>query len=229
MLLVNQSIEVENINGIQMLKDLEKIGRVCYKSEDKITDISHIKFIQMLIKREHGAMLEHSKITCKVICSRAIANELVRHRIASFAQESTRYCNYGGDDITFIIPEWVTIEPGKYTLTFGLDDINAYNSELKKDDAIWLNSCLNSEKDYNQLILEGKKPQEAREVLNNSLKTEIYITTNIREWRHIFGLRLDKAAHPQMRLLMAMIYDELSRNIPIVFEEFNHLRECITT
>jgi thymidylate synthase (FAD) len=194
-----------DIDGVKELQHIEKIGRVCYKSEDKITEDgeSAKKFVKMLISRGHEAMIEHSSLSVKFIVDRGVSHELVRHRIASFAQESTRYCNYSNDKFG---KEITVIEP----LFF-------------KDDFVkmqwWKESCKESEKAYFGLLEEDATPQEARSVLPNSLKTEITITANYREWRNFFKLRTSKAAHPQMREVTIPLLKDLQILIPIVFDD----------
>jgi thymidylate synthase (FAD) len=196
---------------INECKKIEKIGRVCYKSEDKITNDSWKKFVLMLRKNKHGAMLEHSSLSVKFITSRGVTHELVRHRLASFAQESTRYCSYNkdkfGNEITVISP---FVEKGTDS---------AWNS--------WKLSCEEAEKQYFNILKEGFSPQIARAVLPTSLKAEICVTANFREWLHIFDLRISKFAHPEICILMLPLYKHLHKIIPEVFtidrieEEFN--------
>lgn len=194
--------------GIKELQLIERIGRVCYKSEDKITEDgeSAKKFVGMLIKRGHEAMIEHGSISVKFICDRGVSHELVRHRIASFAQESTRYCNYSqdkfGNELTFIKPYFFN------------EGSLAYRE--------WFDSMRMAESFYLNLIDAEATPQEARSVLPNSLKTEITVTANYREWRNIFKLRTAKAAHPQMREIMRPLLDELKTRIPIIFDDITY-------
>lgn len=196
--------------GIAELKHIEKIGRVCYKSEDKISEdgSSAKKFVKMLIDRGHEAMIEHSFLSVKFICDRGVSHELVRHRIASFAQESTRYCNYSndkfGNELTFIKPCF-------------------WENATSEGMAIWLNAMSNAEYSYLKLIKAGAQPQEARSVLPNSIKTEITITANYREWRNFFKLRTAKAAHPQMRELTIPLLKELKEKLPVVFDDIEVL------
>lgn len=194
-------------SGIRELQHIEKIGRVCYKSEDKITEDgeSAKKFVAMLIKRGHEAMIEHGSISVKFICDRGVSHELVRHRIASFAQESTRYCNYSqdkfGSELTFIKPcFW---EEG---------------SDEYKD---WEYSVFTAERCYMDLLGHGATPQEARSVLPNSLKTEITVTANYREWRNIFKLRTANAAHPQMREIMRPLLLYFQEHISTLFDDIS--------
>ena len=192
--------------GIEELKKIEKIGRICYKSEERITEDGESAkiFVKNLINRGHEAMIEHSSLTVLFICDRGVSHELVRHRLCSFAQESTRYCNYGNgkkyaEGLTFIRP------------CFYEEGSNGYNE--------WVKACLDTEFWYLQAIKRGAKPQEARTVLSNSVKTEIVVTTNYREWRNIFDLRCSKAAHPQIRQLMMPLLYDLHGKLPIIFDD----------
>jgi len=194
---------MSKINREELLKTIEIAGRTCYKSENKITEDSASKFVKMLIKNGHEAMIEHNSISVKFVCDRGVSHEIVRHRIASFAQESTRYCNYSndkfGNEITFIKPFFFNEESLNY--------------------AFWKSSCEYSESYYMRLIENGASAQEARSVLPNSLKTEIVVTANLREWRNILNLRCSKEAHPQMRELMLPLLFDLYNKIPEVFED----------
>jgi thymidylate synthase (FAD) len=157
-------------------------------------------------------VIEHWAISVKFVIDRGVSHELVRHRIASFSQESTRYCNYKkkGGQVTFVIPPWVNLQPGEYQDEFQLDGIcNA--------DHLWAMAMLDSEYRYLQLLDKGWQPQQARSVLPNSLKTEIVVTANPREWRHIFKLRCDKAAHPQMREVMVPLRNTFQGTLPELF------------
>lgn len=187
--------------------DLEKCiefsGRVCYKSEDKITDDSACAFVSKIRSINHESVLEHGAITVKFICDRGVTHELVRHRIASFSQESTRYCNYTkakfGNELTFIDPRG------------GFPDMS--DDEF----TIWLKAMTEAEIAYFRMINAGSKAQLARDVLPNSLKTEIVMTTNPREWRHVFKLRCADAAHPQMREVMLPLLAEFAHCWPALF------------
>ena len=191
--------------GIKELQHIEKIGRVCYKSEDRITDDgeSAKKFVKMLISNGHEAMIEHSSLSVKFVVDRGVSHELVRHRIASFAQESTRYCNYSKDKFG---NEITVIEP-----CFWNEDTGFYEC--------WKVSCEQSERYYFELLNGGATPQQARTVLPNSLKTEITITANYREWRNFFKLRTAEPAHPQMREVTIPLLKELKTLIPIIFDD----------
>lgn len=191
------------IDGATILKRLEQCGRVCYKSEDKITEGSAEKFVAGIIKRGHEAVLEHCSFTVKFICDRGVSHEIVRHRMASYCQESTRYCNYGkgkfGEEITVIEP------------CFWPEGSDLYWA--------WKNACLISEQCYFSLLKSGATPQEARSVLPNSLKTEVVMTANIREWRHFLKLRCSPAAHPQMREVALILLDKVHALIPVCFDD----------
>jgi thymidylate synthase (FAD) len=204
---------------IEDLWIIEDAGRVCYKSEDKITKDSYRTFFENLLKRNHEAVLEHSQITVKFICDRGISHELVRHRLASFCQESTRYCNYSKDkfdnQVTFIIPSWVKLS---------VDDLNNGHISPKDnyDVLIWVKEIEQIEKRYFQLIEDFKwTPGQARSILPNSVKTEVVMTANIREWRHVLKLRTSKKAHEQMRELMIPLLEELQTKVPVLFDDIN--------
>lgn len=191
--------------GIQELRHIEKIARVCYKSENLITEDgeSAKKMVKMLIDRDHTAMIEHSMLAVKFIVDRGISHELVRHRIASFAQESTRYCNYSKDKFG---KEITVIEP-------------CFFSPLSDSYTFWKHAMESAEAHYFSLLDSGATPQEARSVLPNSTKTEITITTNYREWRAFFRLRTAKAAHSQMREVTIPLLKELKEKLPIIFDD----------
>lgn len=191
------------VDGKAILKSIEAAGRVCYKSEEKITDGSAEKFVANIIKRGHEAVLEHQSITVKFICDRGVSHEIVRHRIAAYCQESTRYCNYSkdgfGNEISVIKPCYLD------------NDSVGYN--------IWADSCRISEMAYLNMLEEGYTPQEARAVLPNSLKTEVVMTADLREWRHFFKLRCYPAAHPQMREVACALLERFKELVPIIFDD----------
>lgn len=204
MRIIKPSIEVlDELNGDEIIRNIEKIGRVCYKSEEKITNQSSVAFISNILKSGHESVIEHEKVSVRFICDRGVSHEIVRHRIASYSQESTRYCNYSkekfGREITVIKP------------LFWEEGSNEYK--------IWYDAMLHSELAYQELMQMGVKPQEARSILPNSLKTEIVVTMNLREWRHFFKLRTASNAHPQMREIACMALDKLRQEIPIIFDD----------
>lgn len=198
----------------EMLKKLETIGRVCYKSEDRITDSSSEVFIQNILKRGHESVIEHESITVRVICDRGVTHEIVRHRVASYSQESTRYCNYANDKFDSQI--------SCIDLATGFSyDLN--NEQDQKKYQVWQNAMEAAEKYYFEMIELGAKPQEARSILPNSLKTEIVMTMNLREWRHFMRLRLAKAAHPQIREVAGAIFKDFLERFPAFFEDLAYL------
>lgn len=206
MKIIKASYEISMpVSGEEMLKQIERAARTCYKSEEKIAEGSTAKMVKMLIDRGHEAMLEHASFTVRFICDRGVSHELVRHRIASFAQESTRYCNYSdekfGKEITVIKPCF-------------LDEYKDRKKWLA-----WSNTCAWSEWGYFRLLEAGATPQEARAVLPNSLKTEVVMTANLREWRHFFKLRTAAAAHPQMRELTIPLLAEVKTLISVIFDD----------
>jgi thymidylate synthase (FAD) len=193
------------------MKQIEAIGRTCYKSEDRITDESADDFVEMIIKRGHETVIEHSLVSVRFIIDRGVSHELVRHRIASFSQESTRYCDYNkGDDsnITFIIPPWINE-----------DCINSDWTQGSDADLRWIQAMMDAEQHYKILREQGWKPEQARSVLPNSLKTEIVMTANLREWRYFFKLRTAMAAHPQMREVTMPLLDDFHRQLPVIFKD----------
>ena len=185
----------------EVLRHLELCGRVCYKSEDKMTEESASRMVRMLIERGHESPIEHFSISVRVICDRGVSHEWVRHRVASYSQESTRYCNYSnakfGSELTFIKPYFA--EPGDPLFTE------------------WEKAMENAENSYFAMLSQGAKPEDARSVLPNSLKTEFICTMNLREWRHFFSLRCAPAAHPAMREIAIPLRDAFRELLPELF------------
>lgn len=217
-------------------KLIEKAGRTCYKSEDKITDNSAEKFCKMIQTRNHMSVLEHASATFRITTDRGVTHEIVRHRIAAYSQESTRYCNYSSDKkgMTFIEPEWVLNNEDfdqfpqiqKYTVytlaNYTKEDIFNDNEldTVSKQLYLWLKACEDAEWYYNTLIDLGQTPQQARAVLPNCLKTEIVMTANFREWLHFLELRTSPQAHPDMRIIAGLIGAELAKQSPTIFEKY---------
>ncbi len=205
MKIIEPSVElVDDFDAVAVMKKIERAGRVCYKSEGNIKDDSAEKFIRGIIKRGHESVIEHATVSFKIICDRGVTHELVRHRLASYSQESSRYCDYSagkfGGELTFIKP------------CFWSDDDENFK--------LWKETMALLEKNYLTLRANGAKPEEARSILPNSLKTEIFVTMNLREWRHFLKLRTAKAAHPQMREVALKIYQILVEKLPAVFDDF---------
>ena len=215
MKIINSSIKLEDeIDGQAILKKLERIGRTCYKSEGNITEGSAERFVKNLMNKNHESVLEHVNISVRVICDRGVTHEIVRHRIASYSQESTRYCNYSndkfGNELTFIRPCY-----------WGTENTDgSINGKL----LIWEDTMQGIEYNYIALLESGATPEQARSILPNSIKTEIVMTMNLREWRHFFKLRCDKAAHPQTREIANMILKEFKVRIPVIFDDIEVIK-----
>lgn len=195
--LIKPSVELLYINAAP-LQLIEQAGRTCYKSEDKITEDSNVDFAKMILKLGHESVIEHVSATMKFICDRGVTHEIVRHRLAAYSQESTRYCNYGKLGIKFIVPVDFDLDEADMAL---LEHIEAH---------------------YNKCLADGRKPQQARYFLPNGLKTEIIMTANLREWKHFFKLRssaVSKAAHPQMIEVGDMALELMRGAVPIIFDK----------
>ena len=177
---------------------IEEAGRTCYKSEGKIAEGTAAPFCVSLMTRGHMSVLEHASATFRFVCDRGVTHELVRHRIASYSQESTRYCNYGktSNEITVVQPP-------------GLTTHDMF--------AAWARACEQAERSYLSLIADGCPPQIARSVLPTCLKTEIVTTANFREWKHIFALRTSPKAHPQIKEIMDLAQIALHAHYPMIF------------
>lgn len=210
--LINENGSFEQGNHTSEI--IEKAGRTCYKSEDKITKDSSDKFCDMIKSRNHMSVLEHCSATFRIIASRDVLQEIVRHRIASYSVESTRYCCYSPDKkgMQFILPYWVSDE-----------DVKNWDSPktalLNKGSLEFLLTCKVAEQNYNTLIEEGFTPQQARSILPGCLKTEIVMTANFREWLHFLELRTSNAAHPDMQIIAKMIGNELHKINPTIFKK----------
>ncbi len=211
MQIIKPGIEIIDMDSYEtMLKKIEKIGRVCYKSEAKITEDSAEKFIKALLTRQHESVIEHETVTVRMVCDRGVTHEIVRHRIASYSQESTRYCNYAGDKFD----NQITV----IDLAGGFEyDMSRENDRAKYE--VWTKAMEDAEKAYFRMLELGATPQEARSVLPNSLKTEIVVTMNLRAWRNFFRLRVDSHAHPQMREVAQIVYDEFLEKLPVFFKD----------
>jgi thymidylate synthase (FAD) len=195
---VDQQVTLEYLNantGVEILKKLEVLGRICYKSEEKITEDSYTSFINKLLKRKHLGVFEHHSVTFKIVCDRGISHEIVRHRIASYLQESTRYCDYNKTDIVYT---------------------NSTEYELTEE----LSKCLKlCEDTYKSSSLS---PQLKRDLLPSILKTELYITMNLRELKYFIDLRIREVAHPRMRVIARDMLLVISKEIPIIFDDLRY-------
>lgn len=190
MIIVEPSFKILHPAGkeqaLEALQRVELAGRVCYKSEDRMTNDSYARFIQMLMQRGHWSVIEHATMTAHLVTNRGVTHELVRHRVASYSQESTRYCNYNkgkfGGEITVVAPP-----------------------ELAGENlALWRQGMAAAETAYRDLVRRGVTAQIARGVLPNDLKAEIVVTANLREWHHIFSMRCASNAHPHIRQVMQL-------------------------
>ena len=204
MKIIESSVElIGELNPEAIMRHIERAGRVCYKSESRISDDSAEKFIKNIVNSGHESVIEHASLTFKIICDRGVTHEIVRHRIASYSQESTRYCDYSNDkfsaELTFIKPCFWTEDDPNFKL--------------------WIDTMQTIEKNYLQMRSDGARPEQARSILPNSLKTEIFVTMNLREWRHFLKLRTAKRAHPQMREVALKIYFVLNEKLPILFSD----------
>lgn len=228
MKLIKASTQIlTEINEIDVLKTLESVARTCYKSEDKITSDgeSAKKIVNLLLSRNHEAMLEFFDITVKFTIDRGVSHEVVRHRIASYAQESTRYCNYIGDKFGGFIT-CIDIE-GVMTLKLGSQVTHPVTGEKKIVDETmimdwygeWRQAMEDSEKHYLSMVNNYCPAELARSVLPNSVKTEINVKMNLREWRHFFKLRTSKAAHPQMREITIPLLEQFKDKLPLLFKD----------
>ena len=225
MLIVEPSAEILSLpSRPALLQLIETAGRTCYKSKSKLCpaccgsgyvgvfepcpecngdgSLTAVGFLDKITSSGHLSVIEHVSATVRIICDRGITHELVRHRLASFSQESTRYCNYTNDrfgsEITVIRPYFWCEDSAKYE--------------------VWKRAMEFAENSYIALIAAGASSQEARSVLPNSLKSEIVVTANMREWLLIFKQRTSKAAHPQMREVMLPLLAEFQRRVPVIFD-----------
>jgi len=221
MQLIKQTVS-EPIISLHPEITVEDSGRICYKSKPKDEEERN-DFIRKLIKRGHHSVIEHSCCTFKFVTSRAIANEIVRHRLASYSQESTRYCQYTGR-IAFIIPFWFKhFTTGIYDEKIGLQGLHngfSMQEQVSYDaERLYINSCIDTEEIYKKLIAHGLKAEEARGRLSLDLATILVMTANFREWRHVFKLRCSKEAHPEIRELMSEARDIIIERHPVFFED----------
>lgn len=204
MKIIDPSVElVDDFDVAAIMRKLERAGRVCYKSEGNIKPDSAEKFIRGIIKRGHESVIEHVSLSFKIVCDRGVTHELVRHRLASYSQESTRYCDYGagkfGGELTFIKP--------------------CFWSEDDDNFKLWSATMALIERNYLAMRAAGARPEQARSILPNSLKTEIFVTMNLRELRHFLKLRTSPKAHPQMRQIALKILDVLTEKLPAIFDD----------
>jgi len=221
MLLVKPSFKIEYIPE-NLYTDLELFGRNCYKSEDRITLESATKFMDMIVNdKHHYSILRHKQATVRFICSRGTSHQLVRHGLAHFLQESQRYCNYSkknNGEIVYVIPFYLhdAIPEGVYHNESEIN-INPPSNGAR----VWLSQVLQAEESYHTLVKQGWKPERARGILPNDAKTEVILTANLEEWRHIFKQRADSHADESMQWLMYPLLAEFKKEMPIIFDDIN--------
>jgi thymidylate synthase (FAD) len=179
------------------LEIIELAGRTCYRSEHRICEDSAKKFVKGIIKSGHESVIEHVSASVRFITNRGVTHEICRHRLFSYSQESTRYVKYLGD-MEFIKPVW-----------FGENEVN---------DKRFIEVCEITEKAYKEMLSDGWRAEQAREILPNGLKTEIVMSGNMRNWRHFFKLRTTPACHPQMRSLAKQCLNMFKEEIPVIFD-----------
>lgn len=223
MKIIKAGYEIETPRNVfqGMLEAIERAGRTCYKSEPTGSWENTQKFVQKIIKSGHESVLEHQSFSVRFICDRGVSHEIVRHRIASYSQESTRYCNYSaekfGKEITVIQPSWFKMDWTDNDVV----ESHIHGDGKCFDEFRWVRAMQEAEESYFSLLDLGWSPQQARSVLPNSLKTEIVVTMNLRAWRHFFKLRTAKAAHPQMRELTIPLLKDIQERIQVVFDDIN--------
>ena len=237
MRIINPSFEfADEINAEQMLDKIEKAYRICYMSEP---NGNRNAFIVNKIKIGHESPLEHASVSVIITTNRGVTHELVRHRIASYSQSSTRYCNFSkdkfGNEITFIRPAWVDERVlGEYhygyvktelTKTFPKEISELMRADVALPDIEWVDSCNLVEDEYLRMInRHGWTPERARDILNNSVATTIMVTMNLREWRHFFKLRAIGTTgkpHPDMLQITIPMLTAFKEKIPVVFDDLN--------
>ena len=205
-------IEVPEIDGIEIMKRLEKAAKQCYRSQGNIKEDSYDHFLRNCINRGHESVLEHEKVTIRMKCDIGVYKDLTRHRHASFSIESTRYCNYSkdkfGNEITILEP-------------CNIDDEGVYE--------IWKECIQNIENSYNKMSELGALPDQLRMILPHSTAAEVVMTANIREWRHIFSLRADKHAHPSVQQVMIPLLLHFKEKMPALFDAIKYNEEFDST
>lgn len=222
MKIIEPSVEILTPLDDSLLKIVEVAGRTCYQSDELIKKGDYIGFVRKMIKNGHEAMLEHATVSVRVTCDRGVTHEIVRHRIAAYAQESTRYCNYAkdkfGNEITVIYPNWFKT-PIEVLQTLEANPGDNYPADIPIGEIMWLRHMRYTEYTYMTMLENGWTPQQARSVLPNSLATHIVMTMNLREWRHFFMLRCAPAAHPQMQEVALKILFEFFLRVPVIVED----------
>jgi thymidylate synthase (FAD) len=205
MKIIKPEIQVEQYDGIKIMKNIERACRTCYRSEGLITEDSYKRLLKNCINRGHESVLEHEKITIRMTCDVGVYKDLTRHRFGSFSIESTRYCNYGKDkfdnEIKFIEP--------------------IYFDEAEKAQ-YWVAAMTEIEKIYLTMSELGCTPDELRMILPHSTAAEVTMTANIREWRHILDLRTKKMTHPSIRQLLIPLLLKFKEDMPELFDSIEY-------
>lgn len=206
MKIIEPKIWVEEYDPVKIMKNLERACRTCYRSEGLITDDSYKKLLKNCINRGHESILEHEKITVRMVCDIGVYKDLTRHRFGSFSIESTRYCNYGKDkfdnEIKFIKP---------------------CNIEEGTDEYIEWQWCLSQiEESYMKMTELKCTPDQMRMILPHSTAAEVTMTANIREWRHILDLRTKKMTHPSIRQILIPLLLKFKYTMPELFDEIEY-------
>jgi thymidylate synthase (FAD) len=221
--IVKPHVTIESsFEGIMPL--LERAGRTCYRSEDKIGDGTADGFIRGIMRRGHESVIEHATVSVRIVCDRSCSHQLVRHRLAAYSQESQRYCDYGKKGCQVICPPDIGLPPGTYdAFNFGGGvgwEIMSGRKRIKLSPVqfTWVRSVSLSYDDYISLRLAKIKPEDARSVLPNAVKTEVFSTFNLRVWRHIFKERaLNPHAQWQIRGIFRDLLDKFAKELPAVF------------
>jgi thymidylate synthase (FAD) len=211
---------LSRLNERNILRHLERCGRICYKSEDKITDDSCYKFIKMLLSRGHESVIEHYSFTVKFVCSRSLSHQLVRHRLCSFSEQSQRYCNFETKvEMGIILPYWLDDNDKRRIKNKSFSSTLQVPNNISLKCQHWLDSVIESIVSYGILIRNNSEmtPQQVRSILPNAAKTEIVCTANLRQWRHILKLRTSKGADPEIKELMIPLLNKLKEKLPTIF------------
>ena len=206
MKIVKPVVEIEKVDYNKIMKNIERACRTCYRSENNITEESYKTLLKNCINRGHESILEHEKITIRMICDVGVYKDLTRHRIASFSIESTRYCNYGKDkfenEIKFIEP-------------VNIDE----NTEIYEE---WKTACSEIEKHYLKMASLGATPDQMRMILPHSTAAQVTMTANIREWKHILALRANAHAHPAVEQVMIPLLIHFKEKMPEIFDNIEY-------
>lgn len=217
MKIIDPKIEVEKYDGVKIMKNIERACRTCYRSENSITDTSYKNLLKNCINRGHESVLEHEKVTVRMICDIGVYKDLTRHRFGSFSIESTRYCAYDKDKFG---GELVLIQP----LFFSpLPEDKIFPDTKEEMITIdWFESMYAVENSYLSMRSAGATPDECRMILPHSTAAEVTMTANIREWKHILELRANSHAHPSVQQLMIPLLLNFKENMPEIFDKIEY-------